>query len=98
MATKEEKFLEAKEDILNSLANIEISVSQLEEQHILNDSSEFYNQIDELIENAKVLNNPSELDMVIDRAKVLEKKLDVFLAENGISSIEINWPDLSAFY
>ena len=98
MATKEEKFLEAKEDILNSLANIEISVSQLEEQNILNDSSEFYNQIDDLIENAKVLNNPSELDMVIDRAKVLEKKLDVFLAEKGVSSMEINWPDLSSFY
>jgi len=99
VANKEEKFLEAKEDILNNLANLELVVSKLEDQEILiDDSSEFYNQIDDLINNAKTLNTPSELEMVIERAKTFEIKLDVFLAENGISSTEIIWPDLTPFY
>jgi len=90
-----EKFVAAREEVLNNLSTIQMTIEECTEDGMSDPNSRLYNQVIDLISQAQTAKDVSELDLAITKGKDIEAMVDEWLAEQGTSSYELTWPDLS---
>jgi len=86
-----EKFLEAKELVLENLEVLESWISQYEDSHIDPDYA-LYNEIEILMDQTQVCRSYLDLDEIIIKCREVEQNIDVWLSNHGQTQMELSWP------
>ena len=94
MDEAEKEHLEYKQKVLDNLDLLKSILVDCEDEGLNDPDSTIYNQLVDLIDEAEALEKEEELDLIVYRAKIIEKDVDEFLSRNGRSSISIDWPAL----
>lgn len=88
----EEKFLEAREDVLNNIGILQINLEKCLEVGMEDPGDGLYNSIDNLINHVKNVSSWDMLKEAIEQAKKIEMEIDRFLLMIGQSTVGLTWP------
>ncbi|NGX44778.1 MAG: hypothetical protein K1060chlam3_00953 [Candidatus Anoxychlamydiales bacterium] len=91
---KMHKFFDNQTMIIDNLRSIKSNLEEIEEISFFDPDESLYNEILALIDQAKGSDTSSDLAEVIQKAKVMEVKLDSWFAKEGIETLELSWPEL----
>jgi len=91
---KMHKFLENQEIIIDNLGAIKSNLVEIEKISPFDSDESLYNEIVSLIDEAKASDSTTALAEIIQKAKVIEKKLDNWYAKEGIETLELSWPEI----
>lgn len=94
---KLERFLALKEAISDNLEVLKLYLDTIEGEGFSDPESVLYNQITDLVDQIGAITIPQELENIIFLGKTIEKNLDLWLAREGRSSLELQWPDLTPY-
>ena len=89
---KETDLAAAKKVARDNLETLRIYLVHCVDEGMLDSDDEFYNKTLGLIDDTSVLTTWDELAELIDRAKVLEQDIDVWLSLHGRTSLSLLWP------
>lgn len=89
---KDREFSTAKENTLRNLETIQMSLVQCVNEGMLDPDSEQYNDLLDLIVDARIVDNWDELLELATRGKTLEMDVAAFLARLGRTTVSLNWP------
>jgi len=84
-----------KRDIILNLESIQVTLNVCIEQGMLDEDAQFYNELIELIDEARLVKTYPELEEVITKAKILEEDIDGWLSMNHRETLSISWPKIS---
>lgn len=90
--TKDLEFLDAKSDTVDNLKAIQVNLIHCVDEGMLDLEDEYYNQILSFIDEASISENWAELMEVVDKAKILEVDVAVWLSSHGRNSLSLPWP------
>jgi len=91
---KMQKFFDHQAMIIDNLKSIKSNLEEIEEISLFDSDESLYNEVLALIDNAKGSDTSSELAEIVQKAKVIEAKLDNWFAKEGIETLELSWPDI----
>lgn len=91
---KMHKFFDDKAMIIDNLRSIKSNLEEIEEISLFDPDEALYNEILSLIDDARASDTSSALAEIIQKAKVIEAKLDSWFAKEGIETLELSWPEL----
>ncbi len=91
---KMHKFFDHQAMIIDNLRSIKSNLEEIEEISLFDPDESLYNEILALIDHAKGSDTSSDLAEVIQKAKVIEVKLDSWFSKEGIETLELSWPEL----
>ena len=86
------QFLESKGATVENLRAIQLNLDRCVDQGMVDSNSVYYNELVDLIDEARLSENWDELLEVITKAKTLEVDVAVWLAQHGQTSISLPWP------
>jgi hypothetical protein len=89
---KELGFIEARDNTVENLKEIIITLSHCVDEGMVDLEDSYYNQLLDLQDEAHISKNWDELLEVIIRAKILEIDVAAWLAQKGRTSISLPWP------
>ncbi len=89
---KDRKLSEAKEDVIENLEAIELSLTQCVEEGMIDLEDKFYNEVLDLIDDARIVTNWDELMEIVTLAKTLEVDVAAWLSFHGRTSFALPWP------
>jgi len=92
MNDDEKIFSKHKEEVLDNLEALKVNLQQCEDIGMEDIDDTVYNQILDLEDDVKMADSKIEILEIIDRAKIIENKIEYFYETKGISSIELGWP------
>jgi hypothetical protein len=92
MKDEAENFLNTKEDVLNKLVILHFNLKKCVEIGMIDNDSDIYNNIDDIIDLVKAVDTKEELEEVITQAKTIERQIDIWLSSQGQTTISISWP------
>lgn len=78
-----------------NLETIQITLSECVNDGILDEESQFYNELIELLDQARIVKTYPELAEVITKAKILETGIDAWLSMKRKETLSISWPKIS---
>jgi hypothetical protein len=93
---KLEEFISVKEEILNNLANIKMTLVDCTNDGLYDSQDELYNQISDLISQTEAADEKAALELSIIKARDFEAIIDSWLSSQGRTSFELTWPDISS--
>ena len=89
---KDLQFAESKGDVILNLEAIELNLVQYSDEKMLNFQNTYYNEIVDLVNEARDASTWQELMTVVAKAKILEVDIANWLARHGRASISLPWP------
>ncbi len=95
MEKKEEKlFFKYQDQIIDNLETLRINLENCEDAGLIDLDEIIYNEIVDLIEESKSIDTIIGLSEIITRAKVIETRIDSWYSKQGITNIELSWPQI----
>lgn len=91
---KDLQFIESKGDVVQNLEAIELNLLQFSNEKTIAFKNAFYDQILDLIEEARNASSWHELADIISKAKILEIDIASFLSRHGQASMSLPWPKI----
>jgi len=95
MRDEEKKLIDAKEKILQNLSDLVDMLQQCENIGFHDYERAVYNELVDLQDETEAIDIYLELQLVINRSQTVEKQIERFLSQEGVSTTAINWPDIS---
>jgi hypothetical protein len=92
--TKDPHFIENKEDVIDNLEAIQLTLQQCTAAGMLDLEDSFHNEVLDLIDEALLSKSSPELSEVIVKGKTLEVDMDTWLALKGRTTLSLTWPSL----
>jgi hypothetical protein len=89
---KDAQFVEAKEDVVENLEAIQLSLSRCVDEGMVDLGDSYYNQLLALIDDARIVSTWDELMEIVTLAKTLEVDVAGWLSFHGRTSISLPWP------
>ena len=89
---KNVELLQAKRSVLENLERIKVDLALCIQDGLSDPSGTDYNEILDLIEDAKIIDNWDDLNEAVVRAKTLEIEIAGWLARHGRTSVSFSWP------
>ena len=89
---KDPQFTKARDDVLDNLDTIQVSLDACVDEGMLDYESAYYNELSDLIEDARIVKTWDELIEIITLAKTLETDIDAWASLHGRTSISLIWP------
>jgi hypothetical protein len=89
---KDPQFVQAIEDVIENLESLRMSLNRCVNEGMIDYESAFYNQINDLIDDAEIVKTWDELIEIITRAKTIEVDVDAWLSVRGSTTISMLWP------
>jgi len=84
-------FNKDKEDTIVNLETIRMTLNECIDEGILDEDSDVYNEVIELIDQAKLIKTYPELADVIAKAKKIETGVDGWLSRKLRETVSISW-------
>ncbi len=84
-------FNKDKEDTIVNLETIRMTLNECIDEGILDEDSDVYNELIELIDQAKLIKTYPELADVIAKAKKIETGVDGWLSRKLRETVSISW-------
>jgi len=94
MVNEENNFLKYKDQIIDNLEQLRINLENCEDMGMLDMDDVIYNEIFDLIEEAAAVETLTELSEIVLKAKTVETKVENWYAKEGITNIELTWPQI----
>ncbi len=88
-----EKFLSIKEDVIDNILEIQTAINDCTDNGMLDPGDVLYNQVADLLSQAEATDTLADLEMIVVKAKDIEKMVDAWLSTQGTSSFELTWPE-----
>lgn len=88
------KFIKLKEEVGENVEALRIEIVRCTDAGMKDYESVLYNEICSLEEELESIDNEIELDEIITSAKTIEKKIDLWLASQGKSTMSLPWPSI----
>ena len=92
---KAPEFIEAKEDVAENLEAIQLSLIRCVDEGMIDLEDFLYNEVLDLLEDARIVDTWDELMEIVARAKTLEIDVAAWLARHGRNSVSLPWPKRS---
>jgi hypothetical protein len=89
---KDPDLWNAKKDVRDNLETLRIYLVNCVDEGMIDLGDELYNAILALIEDNGVISTWDEMEELLERAKILERDIDVWLAFHGRTSLSLPWP------
>jgi hypothetical protein len=89
---KNVELLQARRSVLENLARIKVDLALCIQDGLSDASGTDYNEILDLIEEVKIVNNWDDLSEAVIRAKTLEIEIAGWLSRHGRTSVSLPWP------
>lgn len=90
-------FHRDKQAILDNLQVLRTRINSCVDEGMIDEESHDYNELYEIIEEARICKTYAELREVMDLARALETSLDVWLVRQGRTTVSLPWPKLPLF-
>lgn len=91
---KDPELTKAKKDVLDNLDAIQMSLETCVNEGMIDYNSSYYNELSDLIEDARIVNTWEELMEIIALAKTLETDIDAWFSMHGKTTISLPWPHI----
>jgi hypothetical protein len=88
------QFPKDRKDTIVNLETIQVTLNECVNEGMLDNESQFYNEISDLIDQARLVKTYPELAEVITKSKILETDIDAFLSMKHRETLSINWPKM----
>ncbi len=92
MPTGKSKFTSDRNSVIDNLDAIRAVLSECIDKGLLDEDDHFYNEINDLIEQAELSKTYPELSEVISRAQTIETDIDAWLSLKGLATLSLTWP------
>lgn len=89
---KDPDLWDAKKAVRDNLETLRIYLITCVDEGMIDLGDELYNEILAFIEDCGVVENWDEMLELIDKSKILEQDIDVWLALHGRTSLSLPWP------
>jgi hypothetical protein len=89
---KDEPFLDAKEDVIENLEAIQLSLIRCVDEGMIDLENAYYNQVLDLQEDARIVDTWEELGEIVAHGKTLEADVAAWLSLHGRTSVSLPWP------
>ena len=94
MQKNKDVFSEYKKQVIENLKCLQDNLGSCEEIGMLDEHETIYNEIVDLLDEARGSETISDLSEIITNARVIETNIDSWLSNTGISNTEIIWPQI----
>ena len=94
--SKDKQLIQAKEDIIDNLEAIQLVLRECESGGMVDFESSYYNELSDLITDARIVKTWDELMEIVTRAKTLETDVDGWLSFHGRTTVSLTWPNKPA--
>ena len=94
--SKDKQLVHAKNDIVDNLEAIQLVLNNCENEGMVDFESSYYNELLDLMEEARISTTWDELMEVVTRGKTLEIDVDGWLSIHGRTSFSLSWPSKPA--
>jgi len=88
------KFFDNQQIIVDNLRSIKSNLEEIEKISLFDSDESLYNEIVSLIDDAIASDTTAALAEIIQKAKVIERRLESWYAKEGVETLELNWPDI----
>lgn len=89
---KNSQFSSNKGIVLKNLETIKTSLIRCVNEGMIDVENTYYNELLELMENARIVNNWDELLEIISRGTTLEMDIAAWLSMQGRTTVSLSWP------
>lgn len=86
------KFSKAQEDVLKNLAVLLFNLNICTDAGMLDKDESLYNRIQDIIDEVNTVDTMEELEEFVAQAKTIESQIDLWLANQGETTIGLDWP------
>jgi hypothetical protein len=90
--TKDPSLSDAKHKVYDNLLSLKFYLITCVDEGMIDLGDELYNTILALLEDVGIVANWDEMVELIERSKVLEQDVDVWLSMHGRTSLSLPWP------
>ena len=90
--SKNERLEGYRDQIIDNIETLQLSLSELERVGLHDDDSVIYNELSVLATAAAEIREVTELGMVVSQAQVIEKQIDLWLETHSLDSKGLPWP------
>ena len=87
-----DNFIRDKHITMENLKSIQMTLNECTSEGMLDEESQFYNELIELLDEARIVKTYPELAEVITKAKILETDIDAWLSMKRRETLSISWP------
>lgn len=91
---KDLQFAQDKQTTLDNLESIQVTLQQCVNDGMMDEDDHYYNELLELIDEARIVKTNPELAEVIAKAKTLETDIDAWLSMRRKETLSISWPKI----
>lgn len=81
-----------RENILENLRILQTRLENATDEGMLDVDDYYYNELSDLMEEAKLAKAAEELSEVVYKAKTIETDIDAWLSQRGYTTIGLEWP------
>ena len=85
-------FSKDKQDTIVNLEAIQLTLNECINEGMLDEEDQYYNELIQLLNEARIVKTYPELSEVITKAKNLESDIGAWLSMKGRESASIAWP------
>ncbi len=89
---QKQKFMQVKQQVIDNLEKLRLAVNPYTEEGMPDESAAVYNEIVDLLDEASATELIEELPAIVINAENVEKRLDMWLSDQGIDTMELEWP------
>jgi uncharacterized protein YjgD (DUF1641 family) len=90
--TKDPKFSQAVSDVMDNLQVLQVALNRAVDEGMIDEGSSYYNELLDLLEDARIVKTWEELMEIISLAKTIEVDIDAWVSLRGATSISLSWP------
>jgi hypothetical protein len=84
----------AKHETLAILRDMQAELVRVVNEGMVDTNDEYYNEILDLISDAKIADSNDVLEEIITRGKTLETDIAAFLSREGVTTVSRSWPNI----
>lgn len=92
--SQDPKFAQAKSDTMDNLQILQTALDRALDQGMIDYESTYYNELLDLLEDARIVKTWEELMEIISLAKTIEIDIDAWVSLRGGDSMSLNWPKI----
>ena len=93
--SRSNEFVRDKKDTIINIEAIQVTLNECVNEGMLDEGGQFYNELIELLDEARMIKTYPELAEVITKAKNLETDIDAWLSMKRRETLSIAWPKIS---
>ena len=90
---KDSQFLQSKKELIENLDALEMSLIRCVDEGMIDLEDHYYNEVLDLLEEARVVSSWEELEEVVQLGKTLEVDIAAWLSLHGRTTLSYPWPN-----